>query len=253
MARAADLAGDEVRRLATRPGVRRAVRRAGEVARGTASRLPRQRDEITLLASDLAGVATTGILVDGAQAAQARRTARSLGLPRTMDSVSAWNALGALAALIQVADDGRRRAVVIDASGPRSVFSRWATAAGFAPVALDVAEPEVVGERIDAGAADLVALLYPRTVDPADLDVELAHASRAVRKGGLVCSTVQLGPERTGGLGVADLRAFMARAGEQGLATVGNLDLQDAARARAAQSEHQDRPVGLALLTFRRT
>lgn len=248
--RAADLASDEVRRLATTPAVRRAVSRAKDVARGTADRLPAPTGTVPLRASDLVGVSATALLVDAAQAREARRTARSLGLPRTLDGATAWAALGALAALIGIADDGRRRAVVIDAAGPRSVFSRWAGSAGFAPVALDVSEPGAVGERIDPGGADLVALLYPRTPEPDDLDVELVHASRALRPGGLVSLTVQVGPARTGGLGVADLRALMARAAEQGLMVVGDIDLRDA--ARATRADQQDRPVGLALLTFRR-
>lgn len=241
-----------MRRLARRPAVRRAVGRARDVARGTAERLPTTSGTVEIQPGDLSGVPTTGLLVDARQARAARRTARSLGLPRTLDGVAAWSALGGLAALMRVADDGRRRAVVIDGGGPRSLFSRWATAAGFAPVALDLSEPEAVGTRIDPGGADLVALLYPRVVEPDDIDLELAYALPAVRPGGLVCATVQLGPARTGGLGVADLRALMARAGEQGLMAVGDLALADVAHARAAQIDAQDRPIGLALLTFRR-
>lgn len=248
--RAADLAGDEVRRLAATPAVRRVVGRAKDVARSTAERIPAPAATVPLRAADLVDVPVTALLVDAHQARAARRTARALALPRALDGATAWAALGALAALVRVADDGRRRAVVIDTAGTRSVFSRWATAAGFAPVGLDVAEPDAVGDRIDAGGADLVAMLYPRTVDPDDLDVDLVHASRAVRVGGLVSLTVQVGPARTGGMGIADLRALMARAGEQNLTVVGDLDLQHA--ARATQAGRQDRPVGLALLTFRR-
>lgn len=253
MSRAAEVAGDEVRRLVERPAVQRAVGRAVDAARTTAGRLPGGHDEVQLSAADLRGVQPTGVLVDGAQARAARATARAVGLPRTLDGAASWVALGALAALLRVADDGRRRAVVIEAgAGSRSVFSRWATAAGFAPLHLDVTRPDVVGDRLDPGSVDLVALLHPRSTTPDDVDLELVRSSLAVRNGGLVVVSLQLGPVETGGFGVADVRALVARAGEQGLALVGELDIDDVARATRAQAQHRDRPIGLVLLTFRR-
>ncbi|MDE9367697.1 hypothetical protein PZ938_18930 [Luteipulveratus sp. YIM 133132] len=245
-------AGAEVRRLAGSPAVQRIAGRVRDAARQTATRIPRADVTVRLRSADLRGVRTSDVLVDGVEARAARRTARSLGLSRTLDDTSAWAALGALAALMRVADDGRRRAVVLDASGPRSLFSRWATRAGFAPVHLDVTRPDVVGTSIDAGTVDLFARIHPRSLRADEADVDLVIGSTALRRGGLMAVTLRLGPAAEGGVGVAELRALVARADEQGLSLVGELGVADGLRLRAAQRVEGDTSVGLALLTFRR-
>ncbi|WP_052591526.1 hypothetical protein [Luteipulveratus mongoliensis] len=242
----------EVRRLAASPAAQRIAGRVRQAAQQTAARLPHSEVALPLQAADLRGVRATDILVDGVEARAARRTARALGLPRTLDDTSAWVALGALAALVRIADDGRRKAVVLDASGPRSLFFRWATRAGFAPIQLDVTRPEVVGSAIDPGSVDLVARLHPRSVRADEADVDLVRGSSALRRGGLMSITLRLGPAADGGVGVPELRSLIARADEQGLSLIGDLDITDGLRLRAAQQAFADSSVGLALMTFRR-
>lgn len=207
---------------------------------------------LPLRAADLSGVRTTDILVDGVEARAAKRTAKALGLSRTVDDTSAWAALGALAALVRVADDGRRRAVVVDAGAPRSVFARWAHRAGFAPVQLDVTQPEIVGTSIDPGTVDLVTHIHPRSCTADEVDVDLVRGATALRRGGLIVITLRIGPSEDGGMGLAELRSLIARADEQGLSLVGDLGIEDGLRLNAAQRAEADRSVGLALLTFRR-
>ena len=131
------------------------VGRARQAAKDTAAKLPRPVEQkVSLRAADFNGVRSTGLLLDGDEARLARKAARRLGLARTLDDTSAWAAFGALAALLRVVDDGRRHSVIVDTAGARSVFSRWATKIGFAPLAVDVMRPDVVGTDIDAGSVD---------------------------------------------------------------------------------------------------
>lgn len=233
--------------------MQKAVDRARDAARQTAGRLPRAADpSVHLRAADLRGVRTTDILVDGVEARAARRTARALNLPRTLDDTSAWAALGAIAALVRVADDGRRRAVVVDTGSTRSLFTRWATRAGFAPVHLDVTRPDVVGTSIDAGSVDLVTRIHPHSAPADTVDVDLVRGGAALRRGGLMSVTMRLGSAADGGVGVPELRSLIARANEQGMSLVGDLDITDGMRLRAAQADDTASSVGLALLTFRR-
>ncbi|NHN54588.1 hypothetical protein G9U51_02185 [Calidifontibacter sp. DB0510] len=237
-------------RLSGTPAVQRIVDRARQAARDTAARMPRADQPTPLRAADLSGVRLTDLLTDGAVARRARRMARSLGLARTVDDTGAWAALGGLAALLRVVDDGGRRSVVVDTAGPRSTFSRWAEQAGFAPVHFDVMRPDVVGEQVPRAGVDMVARLHPHSTQPETVDEDLTRASWALRRGGLLSVTMRLGPADEGGVGLADLRSIIARAGEQGLSVVGDLDIRDGARHRSAH--RADASYGLALLTFRR-
>ncbi|MDQ2849345.1 hypothetical protein V3G39_15080 [Dermatophilaceae bacterium Sec6.4] len=239
-------------RIATSPTVQRVVGRARAAARGTAARLPHPGEPAALRAGDVSEVRITGLLLDSRDARAARRFSRSLGLPRALDDTTAWAALGGLAALLRVIDDGRRRAVVVDTAGERSVFSRWAARAGFAPLHLDVTRAEVVGNAIDPGSVDLVARLHPHSSVADRVDTDLAFAATALRRGGVVVLTIRLGPADRGALRVADLRSLIARAHEQGLTLLGDLQLAEAARARAVQRDDEADTVGLALLSFRR-
>lgn len=236
-------------RVASAPAVRNVFDRARTAARGN-PRIPRATGP--LQASHLQGVRTTALLIDGSQARAARRAGRILRLPRTIDDTAAWAALGALAALVRVVDDGRHRSVVVDAAGPRSVFSRWAGRAGFAPVPLNVMRPDVVGTDIEPESVDMVVRLHPHSSSPDSIDLDLAHGSEAVRHGGLISLTTRLGPTSEDAFGVADLRGVIARADEQGLGLVGDLDLIEGQLARRAAAGDPGTAYGLALLTFRR-
>ncbi|RNI23167.1 hypothetical protein EFY87_06935 [Flexivirga caeni] len=232
--------------------MQRAVGRARQAARDTAAKLPRPAEQkVSLKATDFTGVRTTGLLLDGDEASLARKAARRLGLARTLDDTSAWAAFGAVAALLRVVDDGNRRSVVVDTAGPRSVFSRWVTKIGFAPVAVDVMRPEVVGDAIDAGSVDLVVRLHPHSSDPLTVDEDLARGTAALRRGGLIMITLRLGPREAGGVAVADLRSLIARADEQGLSLVGDIPLEEGRQANVVAAGESGN-FGLALLTFRR-
>lgn len=228
------------------------VGRARQAAKDTASKLPRPVEQkVSLRAADFSGVRSTGLLLDGDEARLARKAARRLGLARTLDDTSAWAAFGALAALLRVVDDGRRHSVIVDTAGPRSVFSRWATKIGFAPLGVDVMRPDVVGTDIDAGSVDLVVRLHPHSSDPATVDEDLARGTAALRRGGLIIISLRLGPRDAGGIAVADVRSLIARADEQGLSLVGDLALEEGRQANTVAAAETGN-FGLALLTFRR-
>lgn len=231
--------------------VQRAVGLARQAARDTAARLPRSEPRESLSGADMRDIRPTALLLDGREARAVRRQARRLGLPRTFDDTAAWAAFGALAGLLRIADDGHRTAVVVDRAGPKSTFSRWARAAGFAPAELDVADADITSRSIDDGSVDMVVHLHPGSPSPDTVDVDLALSADALRKGGLVTVTLRLGPPDEGGLSVADLRSLIARMAEQGLGLVGDLDLDDTRRAHATHAA-EGGSFGLALLTFRR-
>lgn len=236
--------------LSSSPAVQRVVDRARQAARDTAARLPQGEGAPPVRALDLQHIRMTDLLTDGRVARDSRRRARRLGLPRTIDDTSAWASLGALAALLRVVDDGSRRAVVLDSVGERSTFSRWATSAGFAPLAFDVMRADVVGEQVAERSVDMVARLHPHSASAETVDEHLTRASWAVRRGGLICITMKLGPAHEHGVCVADIRSLIARSADRGLKLVGQLDIDDGLRAREA-SRQETGSFGLALLTFR--
>ncbi|GAB3495516.1 hypothetical protein [Flexivirga lutea] len=239
-------------RISGSPAVQRVVGRARQAAKDTAAKLPHPAEQkVSLRAADFSGVRTTGLLLDGDEARLARKAARRLGLARTLDDTSAWAAFGALAALLRVVDDGRRHSVVVDTAGPRSVFSRWVTRIGFAPLGIDVMRPDVVGTDIDPGSVDLVVRLHPHSSDPATVDEDLARGTAALRRGGLIIVSLRLGPRDAGGVAVADVRSLVARADEQGLSLVGDLALEEGRQANTVAAGESGN-FGLALLTFRR-
>jgi SAM-dependent methyltransferase len=182
-------------------------------------------------------VRPTDVLVDPADAAAAHRLARYLGLPRTLDRVAAWAALGTLAAILRIRDDGLRSAVVIDEGGPRSTLSRWARAVGFAPVEIDFTgtQPSVRTFDVDAGSLDVLVRIDPHGCDANDVDQVLEQASWALRPGGLLVITLPLGPpDADGSVGPADVRAIAARADAAGFVLVGDLAGELTARMREA-------------------
>lgn len=216
------------------------------------------RPEVDLSRADLPDwVRPSDILADADDADEARAFARRLGLPRCGDAIAAWAALGALAAIVRVRDDGRRSAVIVDESGPRSPLSRWARAVGFAPVEL-----ELTGHRssvevldVDTASLDVIVRLHPGGCDADDIDEAMSQASWALKSGGLLCVTLPIGPSGAeGALGPADVRGVLARSHDLGFVLVGDLDGDITGRMRRAAdvSTRTDTAYGLLRLTLRR-
>ncbi len=231
---------------------------ASRTARRAHRSMRARRTVLDLGSEDLPGwVLASDVLGDPAQADEARRLARFLGLPRSLDGVSTWAALGALAAIIRVRDDGRRSALIVDESGTRSLLSRWARAVGFAPVEIDFtgSHPHVAALDVDAGSLDVIVRIHPRGCDGEDIDHVLEQASWALGSGGLLIVTVPIGPPSAdGAVGPADVRGIMARADELGFVLVGNLDGDVTSRMRDARARARadDAAYGLVRLTLRR-
>lgn len=236
------------------------VRHAGRSGRfGRLGRLGRSRRTVVALRPvDLPEwVLATDVLGDPDEADDARRLARELGLPWAFDGICAWAALGALAAILRVRDDGRRSAVIVDETGTRSLLSRWARAVGFAPVEIDFtgSHPSVAALDVDTGSLDVIVRIHPRGCDGTDIDHVLEQASWAVRSGGLLIVTVPIGPPSAeGAVGPADVRGILARAHDLGFVLVGDLDGDVNARMReaSARARADDAAYGLVRLTLRR-
>ncbi len=229
--------------------------RAGAVVRGLVAA---SRPEVDLGRADLPEwIRASDVLADGADADEAKAFARELGLPRCGDGIAAWAALGALAAIIRVRDDGRRSTVIVDESGSRSPLSRWARSTGFAPVEL-----ELTGHRssvevldVDTASLDVIARLHPGGCDADDVDEAISQASWALKSGGLLCITLPIGPSSAeGALGPADVRGVLARSHDLGFVLVGDLDGDITGRMRQASgtSKNPDAAYGLLRLTLRR-
>lgn len=216
------------------------------------------RPEVELSRADLPDwVRASDILADGGDADEAKALARSLGLPRCGDAIAAWAALGALAAILRVRDDGRRSAVIVDESGSRSPLSRWARAIGFAPVELQLTGHRSSVEVLDVDTAslDVIVRLHPGGCDADDIDEAMSQASWALKSGGLLCVTLPIGhPGAEGALGPGDVRAVLARAHDFGFVLVGDLDGDITGRMRSASgtSKRTDAAYGLLRLTLRR-
>lgn len=235
-----------------------ALRLAGTVRRRAARAVTSGRPLVALRPDDLpAWVLATDVLGEPDEADDARRLARILGLPRSLDGVSAWAALGTLAAILRVRDDGRRSAVIVDEGGTRSLLSRWARAVGFAPVEIDFtgAHPSVAALDVDTGSLDVIVRIHPNGCDADDVDHVLEQASWALRSGGLLVVTIPIGPRAAeGAVGPADVRGILARAHDLGFVLIGDLDGDVNARMREAASRARadDAAYGLVRLTLRR-
>lgn len=254
-----------VRWVAAREAAGHLRRHAGELA-GRAGRLRPTRAgrdrtgrerAVALGRGDLpAWVKASDVLDDAADAGAAQDLARSLRLPRAGDPVAAWAALGALATLIRLGDDGRRTALVVDESGQRSPLRRWVRAAGFVPLELEATGSRAAAALdVDPASLDVITRLHPGGCDVDDVDGTLTQASWALRPGGLVILTLPLGPAGADGAAVAaDVRGVLARAQDRGFVLVGDPDGDIMARMREAR-EHAtsaDTAYGLVRLTFRR-
>ena len=197
------------------------------------------------------------VLADGGDADDAREWARAYGLPRCADPVASWAALGALAAIVRLSDDGHRSAVIFDGSGPGSPMSSWARSIGFAPVELDFtgSRASLVALDVDIDSLDVITRLHPNGCDSEDVDEALAQASWALHVGGLISLTLPLGPASAdGAVGPADVRAILARAHDLGFVLVGDPDGEMTTLMRAASEDpgRAGSAYGLVRLTFRR-
>ncbi|MFW5469410.1 glycosyltransferase [Knoellia sp. CPCC 206435] len=243
------------------------VQRARDLV--TAARL-RRRARLTLRPSDLPEwVRASDVLALDSDALDAQALARQLRLPRASDAVAAWAALGALAAVLRIRDDGRHGAVVVDESGTASPFSRWLRALGFEPVELEVTGRRTSVEVLDVDTAslDVIARLHPGGCTAEDVDHTVSQASWALRSGGLLLLTLPIGeddPEWA--VTPAGIRGVLARADDLGLVLVGDVDgditeriRQAAASARelrgtqpGGRSDGASPAYGILRLTFRR-
>ena len=239
------------------PGPHR-LGRLGRLGRLASGFIASRRPALTLRSADLPEwIRASDVLADAEDADEARAFARGLGLPRCADGIAAWAALGALAAILRVRDDGRRSAVIVDESGSRSPLSRWARAIGFAPVELDLTGVRSSVEVLDVDTAslDVIARLHPNGCDADDVDEALSQASWALRSGGLLCLTLPLGRSSAeGAVGPADVRGVLARAHDLGFVLVGDLDGEMTERMRRASSAstRADAAYALLRLTLRR-
>lgn len=218
----------------------------------------RRRPRLDLHGSDFPSwVRATDVLAHDDEAERAAGLIRALGLPRRGDEIADWAALGALEVLIGLRDEGRREALIIDASGNGSPFATWARAAGYAPV-----EVELRGARssmslldVDTATLDVVTRLHPDDARASDIDETLTQAGWALRTGGLLCLTLPVGGTGEDIIaGAADLRAVVARAGDAGFSLVGDVDGEITARLRRAETVGTDPDAAHSLvrLTFRR-
>lgn len=209
----------------------------------TAARLRRRR-ELPLRPADFPEwVRASDVLSLDIDALEAQSLARELGLPRCSDAVSAWAALGALAAILRIRDAGRRGALIVDESGTRSPFARWARALGFEPVELELTGRRTSVEVLDVDTAslDVIARLHPGGCGADDVDHAVGQASWALRSGGLLLITLPVGeddPEWA--VSPADIRGVLARADDLGLVLVGDVDGDITERIRLASASARE-------------
>ena len=203
-------------------------------------------------------VRATDLLALDEDAVDAVDIARELGLPRPGEPVAAWSALGALAAILRIRDDGQRSTVIVDESGSGSPLGRWARAVGFAPVELELTGRRAAVQVLDVDTAslDVITRLHPGGCTATDVDHAVGQASWALRSGGLLVLTVPIGDDDPDfSVRPADVRGILARADDLGLRLVGNVDGDVLARMYDARLEAagDDAPAYAVLrLTFRR-
>ncbi|PRY12524.1 glycosyltransferase [Kineococcus rhizosphaerae] len=211
------------------------------------------------------GVPRTGVLHDSAEVADAVAQTARLRLPAHPDAPKNWDALGAVAAVLTLADDGSRTARVLDAGSARySPVLPWLRLYGLgrergslaginlefgATVHRDGVEFRR-GDVTDTGLADasLDAVTCMSVIEHGvPIEGFLTETARVLRPGGVLALSTdydQDPPDTTGvtayGAPVkifspADLRDLVALAGRVGLDLVG--DLTDDVLA------HPERPV----------
>jgi SAM-dependent methyltransferase len=228
-------------------------------------------------------VPPTGVLRTRAEWEKAVAEARLLRLPLHRDRPKNWDALGAVAAVLTLADDGSRTARVMDAGSARySPVLPWLRLYGLGSepgsllgINLEFGERtlrdgvefrygDVTATGLGDGSLDAVTCM---SVIEHGVPVEpfLAETARVLRPGGVLCVSTDYdqNPPDTAGLTAygtpvrifdpAQIRELVAAADRVGLELVG--ELTDGALA------HRERPVRWArlgldytfiLLTFRR-
>jgi SAM-dependent methyltransferase len=210
--------------------------------------------------------------------------AKHLRLPLHRDLPKNWDALGAVAAVLQLTDDGSRSATVMDAGSARySPVLPWLRLYGLGGepgaltgINLEFGDPvtrdgvtfrhgDVTATGLPDGSLEAVTCM---SVIEHGVPVEafLVETARVLRPGGVLCVSTDFDqdpPDTTGRtaygspvriFGPEDIRSLVATADAAGLDLVGDLSTSDA-------FTHPERPVHWArvgldytfiLLTFRR-
>ena len=250
-----------------------AVQRRAEARRGYAATRPVPRT-----------VPATAVLRTEGDWQRAVEEARHLRLPLHRDLPKNWDALGAVGAVLTLADDGSRSARVMDAGSARySPVLPWLRLYGFGDAAdsllginLEFGDPvrrdgvtfrhgDVTATGLPDGSLDAITCM---SVIEHGVPVEefLRESARVLRPGGILSLSTDYDeepPDTTGHIaygsevrifGPQDIQLLIATAHDAGLELVGDLSTSDAL-AHEERPVHWDR-VGLdytfILLTFRR-
>jgi SAM-dependent methyltransferase len=250
-----------------------AVQRRAERRRGLTSRRPVPTT-----------VGPTAVLRRRSDWERAVAEGRHLRLPLHRDQPKNWDAIGAVGAVLTLADDGSRQARVMDAGSARySPVLPWLRLYGLGEepgsllgINLEFGEAvhrdgvvfrhgDVTATELPAGSLDAVTCM---SVIEHGVPVEafLRECARVLRPGGVLCVSTdydQDPPDTTGRTAYGsevhifspeDIRELVATADRAGLELVGDLATSDAL-AHEERPVHWDR-VGLdytfILLTFRR-
>lgn len=226
-------------------------------------------------------VPLTGVLQSTAEWQRALAEVKALRLPPHRDLPKNWDALGAVAAVVSLADDGTRSARVVDAGSARySSVLPWLRLYGFgdAPGSLTGTNLEFAGlvrrdgvdfrygdvTATDFAAGSLDAITCMSVVEHGvPLEPFLAESARVLRQGGVLVVSTDFShdPVETAGhmaygaevhiFTPEEIRAFVAAADAVGLELVGDL----------GEMTHPERPVHwkrvaldytFILLTFRK-